>query len=51
MIDDGSAVGVAVYGSIPDGSPYVTVTGVSSCVKSGSTVGRVVLATDIQTDD
>ncbi len=51
MIDDGSGVGVAVYGSIPDGNPYVTVTGVSSCVKSGSMVGRVVLATDVQTDD
>jgi len=50
MIDDGSGVSVKVYGAIPSGTPYVTVTGASSCEKDGSlNVQRVILATGIQT--
>jgi hypothetical protein len=49
-IDDGSGVGVKVFGSVPSGTPYVTVTGISSCEKPGpgSDVLRSLLATGIQ---
>jgi len=49
MIDDGSGVSVKVYGTVPSGTPYVTVTGASSCEKDGSNnIQRVILATGIQ---
>lgn len=47
-IDDGSGVDLTIIGTLPTGVDYVTVTGVSSCVKSGSSVLRSIIATDIQ---
>jgi hypothetical protein len=47
-IDDGSGVGVTVYGSVPSGSTYVVVTGISSCAGSDAGPTRVILATSIQ---
>ena len=50
MIDDGSGVTVKVYGTVPGGTPYVVVTGASSCEKDGSLkIQRVIQATSIQT--
>ena len=49
MIDDGSGVSVKVYGTVPSGTPYVTVTGASSCERDGfNAIQRVVIATAIQ---
>lgn len=47
MIDDGSGVTVKVYGTVPDGATYVTVTGISTCVTDDSSVDRAILATNI----
>ncbi len=48
-IDDGSGVSVKVYGSVPDGTPYVSVTGASSCEKDGSLkIQRVIHSTSVQ---
>ena len=47
-IDDGSGVGVTVYGAIPS-TTYATVTGACSCVKDTSgNVQRAILATLVQ---
>jgi hypothetical protein len=46
-IDDGSGVDVTVLGMIPSGAEYVTVTGISSCVKSGNDHMRQIIPTDI----
>jgi len=45
MIDDGYGATVKVYGTVPSGATYVTVTGISSCEKIGGDTLRVVLAT------
>lgn len=48
-ISDGSGVDVTVYGSVPEGNPYVIVTGISSCEKDSSlNIQRVILATNVQ---
>ena len=46
-IDDGSGVDVTVYGSVPSDATYVTVTGISSCVKLNGSIERAILATDV----
>ncbi len=48
-LDDGSGVSVKIYGSIPSGNPYVSVTGASFCERVGSLVLRVIQATSVQT--
>jgi len=49
-IDDGSGATVTVYGTVPTGMPYVSVTGISSCEKDGAAIiRRVIRATSIQT--
>ncbi len=47
MIDDGSGVGVKVYGTVPSDKTYVQVTGISSCEVDSGNVDRVILATSI----
>jgi len=46
-IDDGSGVDVTVLGTAPSGAVYVTVTGISSCIKNGSDLLREIIATNI----
>ncbi|MHB9036630.1 MAG: carboxypeptidase regulatory-like domain-containing protein [Armatimonadota bacterium] len=46
-IDDGSGVEVLVFGVVPSGADYVTVTGISSCAEIGSALVREILATEI----
>ncbi len=50
MVNDGSGVSVKVYGAVPTGTtPYVTVTGASSCEKdSSNNIQRVIQATAVQ---
>ncbi len=49
MVNDGSGVSVKVYGAVPTGTPYVAVTGASSCEKdSSSNIQRVIQATAVQ---
>ncbi len=47
MIDDGSGVGVKVFGSVPSGKSYVTVTGISSCENDSGAINRTVISTAI----
>ena len=46
-IDDGSGLSVKVIGSVPPGATYVAVTGISSCEKSGGSLSRGIIATDV----
>jgi hypothetical protein len=51
MIDDGSGVGVKVYGTVPSGTPYVSVTGACSCeLNTSNQVVRVIQSTEIDTN-
>lgn len=48
-IDDGSGVGVKVYGSVPSGASNVSVTGACSCEKDASgKIQRTIYATSVQ---
>jgi hypothetical protein len=49
MITDGSGVSLKIIGTVPSGTPYVAVTGITSCEKPSSDMLRVVLATSITT--